>query len=338
MAPKRPRISVGVMAVCCGVLSLSVVARESASHSETGAGSRKYVAVHHHPVHPGTFASPVDAPDTLHGLAGMTTPLTPEPNAIENERHRKTRETIPLTRPTSTSDESHSTSTKATTQIRRRRMEPKIRSLPSPLVFMPARGRRFGGFEIPTEKRQITIEQMLEKGDYFVPNRGKKAPTPTGELIKKGTFDVLLGGSPDEYFFPNRGKKQYWLTYDFPNGRSVVPARAGSPFDGKLSSYTIPNVQQLQQPLASRLRRNLLENLANEHKDTFFSSRGKRLLPLTEELMIGPGNTLAGEQQGETMQEALSGEMMPEFSGQPNDLDALLWNQDLLLSLEQPVS
>ncbi|XP_053666879.1 uncharacterized protein LOC128715983 [Anopheles marshallii] len=328
MAPKRPRISVGVMAVCCGVLSLSVVARESATHSETGAGSRKYVAVH-----PGTFSSPVDAPDTL-GLAGMTTPLTPAPKAIANERHRNTRETIQLTRPASTSDTTHSTSTKAT-QIRRRRMEPKIRSLPSPLVFMPARGRRFGGFEIPAEKRQITIEQMLEKGDYFVPNRGKKAPTPTGEAIKKGTFDVLLGGSPDEYFFPNRGKKQYWLTYDSSPGRSV-PARAVTPFDGQLN--TVPNLQQLQQPLASRWRRNLLENLANEHKDTFFSSRGKRLLPLTEDLLIGPGNTLAEEQQADATPDGLSDEMMPEFSSQPNELDALLWNPDLLLSLEQPIS
>uniref|UniRef100_A0A182WK61 Uncharacterized protein n=1 Tax=Anopheles minimus TaxID=112268 RepID=A0A182WK61_9DIPT len=330
MAQKRPRISVGVMAVCCGVLSLSVVARESAaSHSnDAGASSRKYVAVHHHPVHPGTFSPPVDAPDTL-GMAAMTTPLTPNPQTIDNERVRKTRETYQSSRPASSSDESLSTSTTAT-QIRRRRMEPKIRNLPSPLVFMPARGRRFGSFEIPTEKRQITIEQMLEKGDYFVPNRGKKAPT-TGELIKKGKFDVLLGSSPDEYFFPNRGKKQYWLTYDTAN-------RAATPFDGKLNSFPLPSVQQLQQPLASRLRRNLLENLANEHKDTFFSSRGKRILPLAEELMLLPGNALAEEQQGETPQEGLSGEMMPEFSSQPNDLDALLWNQNMLLSLDQPVS
>ncbi|XP_049294524.1 uncharacterized protein LOC125769746 [Anopheles funestus] len=337
MAQKRPRISVGVMAVCCGVLSLSVVARESASHSDAGASARKYVAVHHHPVHPGTFSSPVDAPDTL-GMAGTTTPLTPDPKAIENERHRQTRDTIQIIRPTSTNEESISTGTTAK-QIRLRRMEPNIRNLPSPLVFMPARGRRFGGFEIPTEKRQITIEQMLEKGDYFVPNRGKKAPTPTGELIKKGKFDVLLGGTPDEYFFPNRGKKQYWLTYDssVSNGRPMA-ARAVTPFDGKQNSYTLSNVQQLQQPLASRLRRNLLENLANEHKDTFFSSRGKRLLPLTEELMLVPGNTLTDEQPGELGPEGLSGEMMPEFSSQPNDLDALLWNQDLLLSLDQPVS
>uniref|UniRef100_A0A182M2B4 Uncharacterized protein n=1 Tax=Anopheles culicifacies TaxID=139723 RepID=A0A182M2B4_9DIPT len=328
MAQKRPRISVGVMAVCCGVLSLSVVARESASHSEAGASSRKYVAVHHHPVqHPGTFSSPVDAPDTL-GMAGMTTPLTPDPKSIDSERVRKTRETY--TRPAATSDESISTSPKAS-QIRRRRMEPKIRNLPSPLVFMPARGRRFGSFEIPTEKRQITIEQMLEKGDYFVPNRGKKAPT-TGELIKKGKFDVLLGSSPEEYFFPNRGKKQYWLTYDSTNHPTT-------PYDGKLTSFPLPSAQQLQQPLASRLRRNLLENLANEHKDTFFSSRGKRLLPLAEELMLLPGNALTEEQQqGETPPEGLSGEMMAEFSGQPNNLDALLWNQDVLLSLDQPVS
>ncbi|XP_050075072.1 uncharacterized protein LOC126562568 [Anopheles maculipalpis] len=334
MAQKRPRISVGVMAVCCGVLSLSVVARESASHNEPGVSSRKYVAVHHHSVQPGTFASPVDAPDTL-GMA-VTTPLTPDPKAtIENERHRKTRETNKLPRPATTSDESFSTSPTAN-QIRRRRMEPKIRGLPSPLVFMPARGRRFGGFEIPAEKRQITIEQMLEKGDYFVPNRGKKAPT-TGELIKKGKFDVLLGGAPDEYFFPNRGKKQYWLSYDRTGGnvRPLV-ARGAATFDGQLKSFTAP--QQLQKPIANRLRRNLLENLANEHKDTFFSSRGKRFLPFEEELMLVPSNALDEQLQSDSAQEGLSDERTQEFSGQSNDLDALLWDEDMLLSLEQPVS
>uniref|UniRef100_A0A182SRN0 Uncharacterized protein n=1 Tax=Anopheles maculatus TaxID=74869 RepID=A0A182SRN0_9DIPT len=334
MAQKRPRISVGVMAVCCGVLSLSVVARESASHNEPGASTRKYVAVHHHPVHQGTFASPVDAPDTL-GMA-VTTPLTPDPKTtIENERHRQTRETYKFPRPAATSDESISTSP-TNSQIRRRRMEPKIRGLSSPLVFMPARGRRFGGFEIPAEKRQITIEQMLEKGDYFVPNRGKKAPT-TGELIKKGKFDVLLGGSPDEYFFPNRGKKQYWLAYD--SGGNVRPMVARGPvsFDGQLNSFTAPSNAQ-QQPIASRLRRNLLENLANEHKDTFFSSRGKRILPLGEELMLVPAKALDEELQGDNVQEGLSDERTQEFSAQPNDLDALLWNEDMLLSLDQPIS
>ncbi|XP_035911505.1 uncharacterized protein LOC118511931 [Anopheles stephensi] len=328
MAQKRPRISVGVMAVCCGVLSLSVVARESASHNEPGASSRKYVAVHHHPVHPGTFASPVDAPDRL-GMAAVTTPLTPDPKAtIESERHRKTRETNKFPRPASTSDESLGASPTAN-QIRRRRMEPNIRGLPSPLVFMPARGRRFGGFEIPAEKRQLTIEQMLEKGDYFVPNRGKKSPT-TGELIKKGKFDVLLGGSPDEYFFPNRGKKQYWLTYDSGgNVRPMVARGAG----------TVPS-SAAQQPIASRLRRNLLENLANEHKDTFFSSRGKRLLPLGEELMLVPTSALDDELAGESAQDAggMSDDRTQQFSGQPNDLDALLWNEDMLLALDQPIS
>nr|XP_040220962.1 uncharacterized protein LOC120948562 [Anopheles coluzzii] len=332
MALKRPRISVGVMAVCCGVLSLSVVARESASPNEAETGGRKYVAVHHQPVHPGSFSSPA----AMEWMP-VTTPLTPAPKPIDEERHRKTREALQFSRPALPSDGSITTSP-TPSQIRRRRMEPKIRGLPSPLVFMPARGRRFGSFEIPAEKRQITIEQMLEKGDYFVPNRGKKAPT-NGELIKKGKFDVLLGGSPDEYFFPNRGKKQYLLAYDA--GSNIRPlvsntARGDTvPLDDKVSNFAVPSLQHLHQPLVNRLRRNLLENLANEHKDTFFSSRGKRIVPMAQELMFLPPKALSDDQQDDAVPEGLTDARAQDFTGQANDLDALFWNEDLLLPLEQ---
>uniref|UniRef100_A0A182PQ79 Uncharacterized protein n=1 Tax=Anopheles epiroticus TaxID=199890 RepID=A0A182PQ79_9DIPT len=333
MAQKRPRISVGVLAVCCGVLSLSVVAREAASHSEAGASSRKYTAaVHHQPVHPGSFSAPVESVPDATGTTVYTAPFTPAPpKANDDERHRKTRETISLPRPALPSDEHFPTgTTTVASQIRRRRMEPKIRDLPEPLLFMPARGRRFRSYELPTEKRQITIEQMLEKGDYFVPNRGKKAPN-NGELIKKGKFDVLLGGTSDEYFFPNRGKKQYLLAYD----------RKGAtlPLEDTLTHYAVPSLQQLPRPLMNRWRRNLLENLANEHKDTFFSSRGKRVVPMAEEVMLVPSRSLTDDQDDETVQEGLAEGKVQDFVGPTsNDRDALFWNEDLLLPLDQAAS
>uniref|UniRef100_A0A182N8Z2 Uncharacterized protein n=1 Tax=Anopheles dirus TaxID=7168 RepID=A0A182N8Z2_9DIPT len=337
MAQKRPWISVGVIAVCCGVLSLSVVARESSSHSEAGANSQNHVAGHHRAVHPGSSAVPMLDALATNGIA-VTTPLLPTRKGIESERRRKTRETYPFSQAAPASKEL-STSSIASNLIRHRRMDPKMRNIPVSLPFMPPRSRRFGGIEIPTEKRQITIEQMLEKGDYFVPNRGKKTPT-TGELIKKGKFDELLGSAADEYFFPNRGKKQYLLTYDISSNVSPLLSRSPASFERKLASFAMPGgVQQLQHPVESRLRRNLLENLANEHKDTFFSSRGKRIRSLAEELMFAPTKTLPDEVgQEEVTQDALSDERTQEFSGEPNERGALLWNEDVLLPLDRPVS
>uniref|UniRef100_A0A182QNG9 Uncharacterized protein n=1 Tax=Anopheles farauti TaxID=69004 RepID=A0A182QNG9_9DIPT len=335
MAQKRPRISVGVMAVCCGVLSLTVVARDSSSHSEAGANSRKYAAVHHRSVHPGSSVMPLADASATDDTA-VTTPYPPTPKGIESERRRMIRETFSYSAPASAES---STSSKAFNRIRSRRMDQKMRNIPSPLVFMPSRGRRFGDIEAPIEKRQITIEQMLEKGDYFVPNRGKKTPT-TGDLIKKGKFDELLSGTADEYFFPNRGKKQYLLSYD--SGSNVRPLlnRGPLPFERKFAVHAMPgSVQQLQHPVESRLRRNLLENLANEHKDTFFSSRGKRLRPLMEELIFVPGTALPDDTRQEHIaQDALSNEQTEEFSGESNELDALLWNENVLLPMDRPVS
>uniref|UniRef100_A0A182IVC4 Uncharacterized protein n=1 Tax=Anopheles atroparvus TaxID=41427 RepID=A0A182IVC4_ANOAO len=326
MAQKRPRFSVGVMAMCCGFLSLVVMAREATSAPSTadapGDPSRKYATVHQQQMHPGA-STPV------------TTPLSPAPSQIvESKRHRKTRETFPPSRPTTTGEEYGTGPGSPERAPRHRRMEPKMGSLSSRLVFVPSRGRRYGGFGVPTEKRQLTIEQMLEKGDYFVPNRGKKAPTASSSelMIKKGKFDVLLGGpgSPDEYFFPNRGKKEYFLAYD-PIGsvRQSGGRDAFSSFEGKLAGAG-----------ENRLRRNLLENLANDHKDTFFSSRGKRIRPTTDSMVLWPGETLPPVEGRELLPND-GGTESVDFSGQQPDIEAaaLLWNDAIpLYSVERPSS
>ncbi|KFB42691.1 AGAP005277-PA-like protein [Anopheles sinensis] len=312
MAPSRPRFSVGVMAMCCGFLSLTVVAREA------NPGLSSSLSPVQQQMHPGASAlvggdSPTRATTPL--------PLGTSSASGDSKRHRKTRETFPLSRPTNHGEDVETRPETTEHATRHRRMEPKMDSLPSRLVFMPSRGRRYGGFSIPTEKRQLTIEQMLEKGDYFVPNRGKKSPTAGSSggnelMIKKGKFDVLLGsGAPDEYFFPNRGKKEYFVAYE---------PLAASVSGGKFASAGFAG--EVRHPSESRLRRNLLENLANEHKDTFFSSRGKRFLPAPDGLMLWPGEALPVEGREVLPDDGTAaGE---DFSDQPGDM---LWNDAMPL-------
>lgn len=118
---------------------------------------------------------------------------------------------------------------------------------------------------------------MLEGGDYFVPNRGKKA-TGVG-ISKKVKFDDILGS--DELFIPNRGKKELFellggggraineLQPYYYNKKNVLTAiqNVGGKNDG--------TAEELFYPTRGK-KANVLDNLA-QNADTFFSSRGKRI-------------------------------------------------------------
>ncbi|XP_049544559.1 uncharacterized protein LOC125956574 [Anopheles darlingi] len=320
MNQTRSRFPVGVMAIVCLFLALSVVAHESEHPGSVVIGDSSV------PLETMTTSTPVHAAASSRQTGG-------------NNRHRQTRETLPLPKPPAggIGEEYVGSSIDRAATVRRRRMEPQSRLRNhlalGPLVFMPARGRRFGG----ADKRQITIEQMLEKGDYFVPNRGKKATSSGGggddaAALKKTKFDVLLG--TDEYFFPNRGKKEYLLRYS--NGRFRPLRRTplsenGSPVMGGIGGAPIGS-----HPLENRLRRNLLENLANEHKDTFFSSRGKRI---PEAYGSGDNDSLVKFEQlaamddCETSDECGMASQLLEQNEPNGEPDALLVDDDILLPI-----
>ncbi|XP_055612738.1 uncharacterized protein LOC129759346 [Uranotaenia lowii] len=159
----------------------------------------------------------------------------------------------------------------------------------SAFSFIPQRGRKSGPLSSDAAspalaKRELSIKQMLEGGDYFVPNRGKKRFS--NGISKKVKFDEILGS--DELFIPNRGKKEL---LDL-----LVPS--SSQFSGRLindfrqplivgsnSKKNILNAiqtgghkdistgEELFYP--TRGKKNILDNLA-QSQETFFSSRGKR--------------------------------------------------------------
>ncbi|XP_050095545.1 uncharacterized protein LOC126577727 [Anopheles aquasalis] len=330
----QPRtFPVGVMAIVCLFLALSVVASRESGHSGSVAIGGSAV-----PLETMTTSTPVHVAASSRQQTGG------------NNRHRQTRETVPLPKPPAggTGEQYVGSSIdRAATTVRRRRMDPQSRLhnqlALGPLVFMPARGRRYGG----TDKRQITIEQMLEKGDYFVPNRGKKAASSSGGgggggggggdevALKKNKFDVLLG--TDEYFFPNRGKKEYLLRYG--SGRFRPLRRTTSSDNGAQAMGRIGGTTTIgSHPLESRLRRNLLENLVNEHKDTFFSSRGKRL-PQAYGSGDGDEALVKFEQQFAAMDDCESSDgcgMASELleQSEPNgEPEGLLVDDDILLPI-----
>ncbi|XP_035784279.1 uncharacterized protein LOC118462578 [Anopheles albimanus] len=324
MNQKRPRTyPVGVMAIVCLFLALSVVA------------SRE-------PAHPGSVviggsAGPLEAMTTSMPVQGAA---SSRHQTGGNNRHRQTRETLPLPKPPAggNGEEYVGSSIDRATAERRRRMDPQSRLRNhlalGPLVFVPARGRRYGG----TDKRQITIEQMLEKGDYFVPNRGKKASSSSGgagdeAALKKTKFDVLLG--TDEYFFPNRGKKEYVLRYA--SGRFRPLRRTASTENGATAMGGIGGTTIGSHPLESRLRRNLLENLVNEHKDTFFSSRGKRIPEAygsgDHDALVKFEEQLAAMDDCETSDDCGMASELLEQSETNAEPDGLLVDDDILLPI-----
>ncbi|KAL1400679.1 hypothetical protein pipiens_007237 [Culex pipiens pipiens] len=143
--------------------------------------------------------------------------------------------------------------------------------------FIPQRGRKSDPLLSTLAKRELSIKQMLEGGDYFVPNRGKKA-TGVG-ISKKVKFDDILGS--DELFIPNRGKKELFellggggraineLQPYYYNKKNVLTAiqNVGGKNDG--------TAEELFYPTRGK-KANVLDNLA-QNADTFFSSRGKRI-------------------------------------------------------------
>lgn len=132
------------------------------------------------------------------------------------------------------------------------------------------------------EKRELSIKQMLEGNDYFVPNRGKKRLG--NGISKKIKFDDILGS--DELFIPNRGKKELidFTSPSFGSGSFSASRMLNGlqPLFSKknvlnaiqnVGSKEVENDEELFYP--TRGKKNILENLA-QSQDTFFSSRGKR--------------------------------------------------------------
>nr|XP_019545186.2 uncharacterized protein LOC109415713 [Aedes albopictus] len=149
--------------------------------------------------------------------------------------------------------------------------------------FIPQRGRKSdppspaSNAATALEKRELSIKQMLEGSDYFVPNRGKKRVG--NGIAKKIKFDDILGS--DEPFIPNRGKKELFDLFPaIAGGRSLNEFQ---PFFSKKNVLNaIQNVGSKDAPdsggelfYPTRGKKNVLENLA-QSQDTFFSSRGKR--------------------------------------------------------------
>ncbi|XP_055525017.1 uncharacterized protein LOC129718344 [Wyeomyia smithii] len=142
----------------------------------------------------------------------------------------------------------------------------------SGLSLIPQRDRK-------AEKRELSIQQMLEGGDYFVPNRGRKRSG--NGISKKIKFDDILG--PDD-FIPNRGKKEFFKLISSPvpvSGQSINELQ--SFFTKKNVLSTIKNVsskegegEELFFPTRGKKGSgSILDNLARG-QDTFFSSRGRR--------------------------------------------------------------
>lgn len=167
--------------------------------------------------------------------------------------------------------------------------------------FIPQRGRKSDPPQPSSisatalEKRELSIQQMLQGSDYFVPNRGKKRLS--SGISKKIKFDDILGS--DELFIPNRGKKELFDLFP-----AMTRGRMLNDFQPYLSKKnvlnTIQNVGSKESDSGGELfyptrgKKNILENLA-QSQDTFFSSRGKRNpLLLAEDEGLSPWEYLAG--------------------------------------------
>ncbi|XP_055618271.1 uncharacterized protein LOC129763333 [Toxorhynchites rutilus septentrionalis] len=145
--------------------------------------------------------------------------------------------------------------------------------------FIPQRGRKSDSAAL-LRKRELSIKQMLDGGDYFFPNRGKK--WVGNGITKKVKFDDILGS--DELFIPNRGKKELLDLYPPPptllNGRRLLNDL--QPFFSKKNVLgAIQKVGSKDQNEGDELffptrgKKNILDSLA-QNQDVFFSSRGKR--------------------------------------------------------------
>ncbi|XP_062540194.1 uncharacterized protein LOC134208142 [Armigeres subalbatus] len=147
------------------------------------------------------------------------------------------------------------------------------------IAFIPQRGRKSdptSNTATALKKRELSIRQMLDGRDYFVPNRGKKRVG--NGISKKIKFDDILNS--DELFIPNRGKKE--LLDLFPAVGSGKIVNEFQPVFSKknvmnaiqnIGSADVDSGEELFYP--TRGKKNILENLA-QNQDTFFSSRGRR--------------------------------------------------------------
>lgn len=104
--------------------------------------------------------------------------------------------------------------------------------------------------------KRNNINSLLRSGDYFVPNRGKK--DKVGNLFDEGNV-----------FFPNRGKRDHYERSKRETKMTSAKNTEDIPSKGMKMGK--------QKVYENRSRRDLLENLAKENADTFFSSRGRRV-------------------------------------------------------------
>lgn len=135
-----------------------------------------------------------------------------------------------------------------------------------------------------TEKKAKADEFKI---DLFVPNRGKKSwnakyqneqsirfPQKTfadflKSIDKRNKIDLDMS----DLFLPNRGKKHQIRDSDFLSNEEFFPNR------GKRSPETINHADEKNirdKNTKIRKRRDIIDNLSKESKDTFYLARGRR--------------------------------------------------------------